>query len=67
MIILFHFSIHICVTYCHTAEGVAERFISDVTKEVASFLKDPNSKVSDSVSLVGVMTWKVGKTLILMF
>jgi len=43
------FSIHICLTYCHTAPGVAERFVSDVTQEVASLLKNPNKSVSESV------------------
>jgi len=45
--------VHICLTYCHTAEGVAERFVSDVAKEVSCLLKDPNAAVSESVALYG--------------
>lgn len=43
------FSVHICVTYCHTLPGVAERFIRDVAEVVESLLQNPDQKSSEGV------------------
>jgi hypothetical protein len=34
----------------HTADGVADRFISDVEEELALIMKDPNKPIEGKVS-----------------
>lgn len=43
------FSIHICVTLLHTKQGLADKFIDDVTVEVATLMKDPTKPVEGKV------------------
>ena len=45
------FSVHLCVTYVHTHEGVAERFLGDVENGVTEIMKDPNSEIGGMVWL----------------
>ena len=42
--------LHLCITYMHTADGVADRFLSDVEEELAIIMKDPNKPVEGKVS-----------------
>ncbi|CAG2244399.1 CRY [Mytilus edulis] len=42
-------SVHLCVTYVHTHEGVAERFLGDVENGVTEIMKDPNSEIGGMV------------------
>lgn len=51
-LLLFSFSIHICVTMLHTQPGVAEQFISDVKREVAIIMKNPKEKTTGMVSFL---------------
>ena len=46
-------SIHLCVTYLHTAEGVAERFVDDVREIVAEIRLNPKAVTAGSVELFG--------------
>lgn len=41
--------VHICVTHAHTQEGVAERFIADVTDTAALCMKDAGGPVQGKV------------------
>ena len=45
----FPSSIHICVTYLHTLEGVAQRFIDDIKEIVADIRTKPMEKLGGSV------------------
>lgn len=42
--------LHLCVTYMHTGDGVADRFLSDVKEELAIILQDPSKPVEGKVS-----------------
>lgn len=48
---LFCCSIHICVTYLQTKEGVADLFVKDVRECCAKLLKEPHSQTEGMVSL----------------
>ncbi|KAA0717971.1 Sphingosine-1-phosphate lyase 1 [Triplophysa tibetana] len=50
----FPSSIHICVTMLHTQHGVAEQFISDVKKEVAIIMKNPEEKTTGMGAIYGM-------------
>lgn len=41
---------HICVTYMHTKEGIAERFVNDVKAALKEIMKEPDLKVEGKVS-----------------
>lgn len=41
--------IHICITYLHTHDGVAQRFLDDMRDVVAEIMKDPKADVGGSV------------------
>ena len=43
------FSIHLCVTYLHTIEGVADRFLNDMRETVAEIMKNPKDDDAGSV------------------
>ena len=49
MYICLFCSIHICVTYLNTQEGVADLFVKDVRECTAEILKDPVVKTSGMV------------------
>ena len=51
IIILLH-SIHLCVTYLHTLEGVADRFLDDMRETVAEIMKNPKDDDAGSVLLI---------------
>jgi sphinganine-1-phosphate aldolase len=44
-------SVHICVTYRHTEEGVVEQFLKDVSEAVHIIMQNPKEKVSGAVAL----------------
>nr|CAD7596116.1 unnamed protein product [Timema genevievae] len=46
--------IHLCVTYMHTMNGVADRFIADVEEEVAVIMKDPSKEVDGKLAMYGM-------------
>lgn len=50
----FPSGIHICVTYMHTLDGVAQNFINDVTSCVAEVMKDPGQIVEGKMAIYGV-------------
>lgn len=50
----FPSSIHICVTMLHTQSGVAEQFVSDVTREVAIIMKNPKEKTTGMGAIYGM-------------
>ncbi|XP_049837080.1 sphingosine-1-phosphate lyase isoform X3 [Schistocerca gregaria] len=45
---------HLCVTYMHTAEGVAERFLSDIQEELEKILKEPVKEVGGKFAVYGM-------------
>ncbi|CAC5409394.1 SGPL1 [Mytilus coruscus] len=47
-------SVHLCVTFVHTHEGVAERFLGDVQNGVTEILKDPNSEIGGMGAIYGM-------------
>jgi len=51
---LLFFSIHLCVTYLHTVEGVAKRFVDDVREIVAEIRQNPQAITAGSVGLVSL-------------
>jgi sphinganine-1-phosphate aldolase len=42
--------LHLCVTYMHTADGVADRFLLDVEEELAIIMKDLSKPIEGKVS-----------------
>ncbi|GLH10854.1 Sphingosine-1-phosphate lyase [Gryllus bimaculatus] len=50
----FPSGIHLCVTYMHTAEGVADRFLSDVKKFVDVIMKNPKKDVEGKFAMYGM-------------
>nr|CAG4648625.1 EOG090X051L [Polyphemus pediculus] len=50
----FPSSIHLCVTYLHTREGVAQRFVDDVREIVAEIMLDPKANVGGSAAVYGM-------------
>jgi len=50
----FPSSIHLCVTYLHTAEGVAERFVDDVREIVAEIRLNPKAVTAGSAAIYGM-------------
>lgn len=46
--------LHLCVTYMHTADGVADRFLSDVEEELATIMKDPRKPVEGKFAMYGM-------------
>ena len=51
---VFHPSIHICITYLHTLDGVAERFVKDIKEVVAEIRKDPRAPIAGSAAVYGM-------------
>lgn len=50
----FPCGIHLCVTHVHTADGVADRFLSDVEEELTEIMKDPDQEVHGHLAMYGM-------------
>nr|CAG4638413.1 EOG090X051L [Cyclestheria hislopi] len=50
----FPSSIHICVTYLHTKDGVAQKFIKDIQDTVREIMKDPQAKAGGTAAIYGL-------------
>lgn len=50
----FPASIHICVTYLQTKEGVADLFVKDVRECCAKLLKEPHSQTEGMAAIYGM-------------
>lgn len=46
--------IHICVTFMHTKNGIADNFINDVEGIVGEIMKSPKAPVEGKMALYGV-------------
>ncbi|PSN29272.1 Sphingosine-1-phosphate lyase [Blattella germanica] len=46
--------LHLCVTYMHTIDGVADRFISDVEEELELIMKNPGKPVEGKFAVYGM-------------
>lgn len=46
--------VHICVTFMHTREGVADKFLQDVREQLQEILKDPGRPVEGAMAIYGV-------------
>nr|CAG4641652.1 EOG090X051L [Eurycercus lamellatus] len=49
----FPSSIHLCVTYLHTREGVAKRFLDDIRETVAEIMKNPKADCGGTAGVYG--------------
>lgn len=47
-------SIHICVTYMHTKDKVADDFIRDVKTKVAELMLNPSKPVEGKVYIMSI-------------
>ncbi|GAB0097795.1 Sphingosine-1-phosphate lyase [Sergentomyia squamirostris] len=50
----FPSGVHICVTFMHTREGVADKFLQDVREQIEEILKDPGKPVEGKMAIYGV-------------
>ncbi|XP_058454039.1 sphingosine-1-phosphate lyase-like [Malaya genurostris] len=50
----FPSGIHICVTYMHTQDGIADKFINDVRSKVALIMRNPEKPVEGKMAIYGV-------------
>lgn len=50
LFILIFFSIHLCVTYLHTRDNMADKFIADAKTLIAEIMKEPGKPVEGKVS-----------------
>lgn len=50
----FPFGIHICITYLHTHDGVAQRFIADLKEIVADIRKNPCDDAQGAAAIYGM-------------
>lgn len=50
----FPSGIHLCVTYMHTKEGVADAFVRDVRTELARLMEDPTRPTEGKMAVYGV-------------
>ena len=48
------FSVHLCVTYIHTQDGIDERFLNDVQDAVTEIQKDPNAEIGGMVRNIDI-------------
>ncbi|XP_059611916.1 sphingosine-1-phosphate lyase [Phlebotomus argentipes] len=46
--------VHICVTFMHTREGVADKFLQDMREQLVEILKDPGRPVEGKMAIYGV-------------
>uniref|UniRef100_A0A1L8E2I0 sphinganine-1-phosphate aldolase n=1 Tax=Nyssomyia neivai TaxID=330878 RepID=A0A1L8E2I0_9DIPT len=45
---------HICVTFMHTREGVADSFLKDVQQQITEIMKDPGKPAEGKMAIYGV-------------
>ena len=65
-IFTFSFSIHLTVTYLHTREGVAQRFIEDMRSTVEEIMKSPKAEAEGAVSCsFAILRWFDSITLLI--
>ncbi|XP_058453718.1 sphingosine-1-phosphate lyase-like [Malaya genurostris] len=50
----FPSGIHICVTYMHTQDGIADKFVNDVRSKVALIMRNPEKPVEGKMAIYGV-------------
>lgn len=50
----FPSGIHICVTFMHTRDGVADQFLADVREQVAVMMVNPEKPVEGRMAIYGV-------------
>ncbi|XP_053692149.1 sphingosine-1-phosphate lyase [Sabethes cyaneus] len=50
----FPSGIHICVTYMHTQDGIADKFVNDVQSKVALIMQNPEKPVEGKMAIYGV-------------
>uniref|UniRef100_A0A2M3Z547 sphinganine-1-phosphate aldolase n=1 Tax=Anopheles braziliensis TaxID=58242 RepID=A0A2M3Z547_9DIPT len=50
----FPSGIHICVTYMHTENGVAQKFVEDVRTKVALIMQNPTKPVEGKMAIYGI-------------
>ncbi|XP_050081819.1 sphingosine-1-phosphate lyase [Anopheles aquasalis] len=50
----FPSGIHICVTYMHTENGVAQKFVDDVRTKVALIMQNPTKPVEGKMAIYGI-------------
>ncbi|XP_055536387.1 sphingosine-1-phosphate lyase [Wyeomyia smithii] len=50
----FPSGIHICVTYMHTQDGIADKFVNDVRSKVALIMQNPEKPVEGKMAIYGV-------------
>ncbi|XP_065095837.1 sphingosine-1-phosphate lyase [Ochlerotatus camptorhynchus] len=50
----FPSGIHICVTYMHTQDGIADKFINDIRTKVALIMQNPEKPVEGKMAIYGV-------------
>lgn len=50
----FPYGIHLCVTYVHTEEGIADQFINDVKTELEIILQNPDVPVEGKLAMYGM-------------
>lgn len=50
----FPSSIHLCVTYLHTRDGVAKRFLDDMKDTVEEILKNPKAEAEGAAVIYGM-------------
>lgn len=50
----FPSGVHICITYMHTREGVADQLVADVTAQVEIIMRDPKKPVEGKMAMYGM-------------
>lgn len=50
----FPSGVHICITFMHTKEGVADRLVADVTQQVEIIMRDPKKPTEGKMAMYGM-------------
>lgn len=50
----FPSGIHICVTYTHTQDGIADKFLDDVRNSIKVFMVNPEKPVEGKMAIYGM-------------
>lgn len=50
----FPSGVHICITYMHTKEGVADKLMKDVVEQVEIIMRDPKQPVEGKMAMYGM-------------
>ena len=50
----FPSGVHLCVTFVHTQNGVADSFLQDVRSKVALLMENPEKPVEGKMAIYGV-------------